>query len=397
MKVNRREFLKSSSLASTALLVPKFLQAFHSRISHENGKVLVVIQLSGGNDGLNTIVPYQDDLYYQSRPGLGLKENDLLKMTDTVAFHKNLYGFASLFDEGEVSILNSVGYPNPNRSHFRSMDIWQSASDPSEHLPTGWIGRFLDHHCQDLPYPPAQALEISDALSLAMKGAQVKGLALKDPRMLYRTTQHPYFQALSHEQEHHHATAGYLYKTLAETTSSAEYLFETSKTYRSSVDYPSHSFGKQLKQVAQLINAGVSTQVYYVSLAGFDTHAGQKWQQARLLKQYSEALKAFTDDLKTADRFKDTLIMTFSEFGRRVKQNASNGTDHGAANTLFLVGGRLKQPGIYNALPDLSDLDNGDLKYAIDFRQVYTTIIEKWLGYKAQSILGGNFTPLNVV
>ena len=397
MKVNRRQFLKSSSLATTALFVPKFLQAFPSQPGNNNGKVLVVIQLSGGNDGLNTIIPYQDDLYYQSRPGLGLKGNDLIRMTDTVAFHKNLYEFASLFDEGEVSILNSVGYPNPNRSHFRSMDIWQSASDADQYIPTGWIGRLLDHHCKGLPYPNAQALEINDALGLAMKGSEVKGLALNNPRMLYRTTQHPYLKALSHEKEHNHDTADYLYKTLAETTSSAAYLYETSKTYRTPVSYPSHQFGKQLQQVAQLINAGASTQVYYVSLAGFDTHASQKWQQARLLKQYSEALKAFTDDLRTAGRFDDTLIMTFSEFGRRVKQNASGGTDHGAANNLFLISGRLKKPGLFNTLPNLSDLDDGDLKYTIDFRQVYATIIERWLGYNAHSVIGKDFDLLNVI
>ncbi len=397
MQVNRREFLKSSSLASTALFIPRFIQAFDHQSSSHNGKVLVVIQLSGGNDGLNTIIPYQNDLYYQSRPALGLKGNDLITMTDEVAFHKNMGDFASLFDNGEVSILNSVGYPNPNRSHFRSMDIWQSASDADKYIPTGWVGRLLDNNCQDIPYANAQALEINDTLSLAMKGREVKGLALQNPKRLYRTTQHPWLKTLATETDHPHDQAAYLYKTLTETTSSAEYLFEKSKTYRNKVSYPDHELGKQLHQVAQLINSGISTRIYYVSLSGFDTHAGQKWQQARLLKQYSEALKAFTSDLKAAGRFDDTLIMTFSEFGRRVKQNASGGTDHGAANNLFLVSGQLKKPGLFNALPDLSDLDNGDLRYTIDFRQVYATIIKKWLGYDPVSVLGKGFSTLDIV
>ena len=247
-----------------------------------------------------------------------------------------------------------------------------------------------------MPNANAQAMEINESLSLAMKGENIKGLALQSPDMLYRTTKHPYLQALSSDI-HQHEKADYLYKTLRETTASADYLFEKTKTYRSKADYPQNELGRQLKQVAQLINAGSSTQIYYVSLSGFDTHAGQKWQQARLLKQYGESLAAFTTDLKIGNRFDDTLIMTFSEFGRRVKQNASGGTDHGAANNLFLVGGQLKKPGFFNAMPNLNELDDGDLKHQIDFREVYTTLIEKWLGYDAKSTLGKNYLPLDLI
>ncbi len=394
MGINRRDFLKGSALSTTALLVPRFLQAFGTNLGTEQHKKLVVIQLSGGNDGLNTVVPWNNDLYHRARPGLGLKQKDLIPADEEVAFHKNLYDFASLFDNGEVSILNSIGYPNPNRSHFRSMDIWHTGSDSDEYLTSGWVGRFLDNHCQGLPNSNAHALEINDSLSLAMKGHTVKGLALQSLEMLYRTTKHPYLQALSHQEEHHHQQADYLYKTLRATTESAEYLFEKTTTYRSRVEYPDNELGKQLQQVAQLINANAVTQVYYVSLSGFDTHAGQKWMQGRLLKQYSEAVSAFVDDLKMGNRFDDTLIMTFSEFGRRVKQNARGGTDHGAANNLFLIGGKLKKPGFYNAMPDLSDLDDGDIKYQIDFRQVYATLIEKWLGHESSLILNKEFDLL---
>ncbi|MEM9856165.1 MAG: DUF1501 domain-containing protein [Bacteroidota bacterium] len=396
MMTNRRDFIKGSALATTSLFVPKFLRAFGGTSSSMPHKKLVVIQLSGGNDGLNTVIPYANDIYYRTRPGIGLQRQNLIAASDVAAFNENLYDFTSMFDKGEVSILNSVGYPNPNRSHFRSMDIWQTGSDSDQYLNTGWIGRILDHNFQNASNRNARAIEINETLNLAMKGDAIKGLAMQSTKALHRITKHPYLQALSHHEEHRQQQADYLYKTLSATTESAHYLFEKTKTYRSKVSYPNNILGKQLQQVASLINADAVTQIYYVSLSGFDTHAGQRWKQGRLLKQYSKAVSAFVNDLKMGNRFDDTMIMTFSEFGRRVKQNASGGTDHGAANNLFLIGGKLKKPGFYNAMPDLSDLDDGDIKYQIDFRQVYATLIEKWLGYESKAILSKGFSLLDL-
>ena len=399
----RRDFIKTASLVSSSWLVPNFVKSFPvlSPESGNEGKVLVIIQLSGGNDGLNTVVPYQNDIYYSNRPGINISPDKVIPLTDNMGLHPNLPGLASLYDEGALSIINSVGYPNPNRSHFRSMDIWQTASDANQYLQSGWVGRWLDANCQESCGLPSMAIEIDDSLSLAMKGEKAKGLATNDINRLYRHTRNPFFQALAKQpqpaQNHNHDKVAYLYKTFIETTKSASYLYEKSKVYRSGVLYPRSPFARQLKTIAQLIVANAHTRVYYVSLGGFDTHAGQKWQHARLLKVYSEAMAAFIKDLKRHNRFEDTVSMTFSEFGRRVRQNGSNGTDHGAANNLFIVGGNLKKAGFYNQAPDLTDLDQGDIKHQVDFRQVYATLIDNWLGYDSRKVLSTRFNPLNFV
>lgn len=394
--MKRREFIKSSGLASTAMLVPSFLHAFSGQsATGRNGKTLVIVQLSGGNDGLNTVVPYRNDIYYSSRPTLGIKREEVLRVNDELGFNSALAGLQSLYDEGLVSILNSVGYPNPDRSHFRSMDIWHTASDSSEYLSTGWLGRYLDSACQNchLPY---HALEVDDSLSLALKGHRRSGFAMSNPKQLKKTTDNRFLQAIGQasKEEEHEAQVAYLYKTMINTQSSAAYLYEQSRVFTSRADYPQTAFGQDLKQIAELMTAETATKIYYVNLTGFDTHANQKNQQERLLRQYGEGMKAFVADLKANGLLNDTLIMTFSEFGRRVKQNASNGTDHGTANNLFLIGGGLQQPGFYNDAPDLSALDNGDLIYDIDFRSVYATILERWLEADAPSVIGKGFAPL---
>ncbi len=396
--MKRRNFLKTSALASTSVLVPSFLSATQAlrTLSSRSGKNLVIIQLSGGNDGLNTIVPYRNDIYFQSRPSLAIPANEVIRVADELGFNPALEALRPLYDAGEMTIINSVGYPNPDRSHFRSMDIWHTASNSDEYLSTGWIGRYLDSNCVgcDQIY---HALEVDDTLSLALKGEQYAGFAMSNPKALKRTTNNRFLKAIASEDHHEEEAVAYLYKTMIDTQSSADYLFEKSQVHQSKTTYPKDAFAKDLKQVAELITADTDTKIYYVSLSGFDTHAAQKNIQSRKLTQYAEGVAAFVKDLKAQGLMEDTLILTFSEFGRRVKQNASNGTDHGTANNLFLIGGRLQKPGFYNAAPDLINLDKGDLRYQVDFRQIYATILDRWLDTAPHKTLGQSFDLLNLI
>ena len=399
MLIKRKEFIQIGSLATASMLLPKFLKAFEGRpLVPPGNRVLVILQLSGGNDGLNTVIPVRNDLYYKARPRLGIAKEKALKLTDEAGIHPALRTFSDLYHEGHLGILNNVGYPNPDRSHFRSMDIWHTASDSNEYLSNGWLGRYLDAQCSGCD-KPTQAIEIDDVLSLALKGEQVKGIAVKDPRRLYGTANEKFFRDL---MKHHRDEAGeqpvdYLYKTMAETLSSADYIFKQSRLHPTGADYPRTDLGNSMKTIASLIFSDINTRVYYVSLGSFDTHINQEGQQQRLFTEMNDAVSAFVKDLKANRRFEDVLLMTFSEFGRRVQQNASGGTDHGTANNMFLLSGGLKQKGLINELPDLSDLDEGDLRHKVDFKAVYATILEKWLGADDEAILGRKYTHLNFV
>lgn len=396
--MDRRKFLKQSSLASSLFFVPSFVRAFEEVAANKLGyKRLVIIQLSGGNDGLNTVVPFRNDLYYKERPTLGLAQNDIIKLNDEVGLNASLAPLKRLYDKGYVSIINNVGYPNPIRSHFRSMDIWQTASDSNQYSQSGWIGRYLDTYGKD----PHSAIEIDDSLSLAMKGERMNAIATKDPKIMYNLSKGPYLKNINkhltdkHLSEHN---LGYLYKSMIAAESSAKYIYETSKTVTSKKEYPKNKFGKQMKTTAQLINSHLQTKVYYTSLGGFDTHVNQKATQKRLLNMYAEGVEAFVEDLKANNTFKDTLILTFSEFGRRVKQNASVGTDHGTANNVFIIGENLKSQGLYNNMASLSDLDdNGDLKFEIDFRTIYATVLDKWLEVDDKKVLNKSFSQLDFI
>ena len=363
-------------------------------------KVVVILQLSGGNDGLNTVIPVRNDIYYRSRPRLGIAREKALRLNDEAGLHPMLTAFADAYNDGSLGILNNVGYPNPDRSHFRSMDIWHTASQSNEYWNTGWLGRYLDAQCSGCA-KPTQALEIDDVLSLALKGEESKALAFKDPRRLFGTSNERFFKEVSkhHTVDHHHdeQPVEYLYKTMAETLSSADYIYKQSRLHPTGAEYPNTELGKNLKTIASLIYSEINTKVYYVSLGSFDTHINQEMQQQRLFKEMNDAVAAFIKDLKKNNRFNDVLFFTFSEFGRRVAQNASSGTDHGTANNMFFLSGGLKDKGLLNALPDLSDLDEGDLKYNVDFKNVYATILNKWLGADDQKILGGKYKPLQFI
>lgn len=397
MQPSRRHFLRNSALATAGtFLVPQFLKAYANAAPYAEGRVLIIVQLSGGNDGLNAVIPYADDRYYQQRPTLAVPKDDLWKANDRLGFHNELGILKQLYEAGDLCVVNNVGYPDPDRSHFRSMDIWHTASASNEFLSTGWLGRYLDNQRDLAPYA---AIELNDTLSLALKGKTARGFAMRQTRQLRNSTRNPLIQAINdHEADHDHATVDYLYKTLADTVSSAEYLYETSvKNGKAGNQYPGNPLGRSLKQIADLMTGGCTSHIYYADMGGFDTHVNQKNQQERLFKQYSEAMTALVEDLKKHKLWDRTLVMTFSEFGRRVAENGSRGTDHGAANNVYLMGGNLKKPGFFNPAPDLGNLQNGDLKHTVDFRQIYATLLNDWLQVPLGQSIGTPFEPLRIV
>ena len=397
MLFKRKEFLQIGSLATASLMMPKFLKAFEKGHTVPPGnKVMVVLQFSGGNDGLNTVIPVRNDIYYKTRPNLGIQKDKALLLTDEVGINPALPFLKELYDDGSLGIMNNVGYPNPDRSHFRSMDIWQSASDSDKYVSTGWIGRYLDAQCAGCD-KPTQALEIDDVLSLALKGDNLKGLALTDPKKLYNTSNEKYFREINSGHHDEEETVDYLYKTLSETMSSADYIYEQSRRHPSGQTYPNSQLGKNLKTISSLIMSDINTKIYYVSLGSFDTHVNQENQQKRLFTELNDAMSAFVKDLKANNRFQDVTVMTFSEFGRRVAQNASGGTDHGTANNMFFIGGGLKKKGILNDMPDLNNLNQGDLQYTVDFKSVYATMLHNWLEADDETIMGKKYGILDFV
>lgn len=407
MNFSRKDFLRITALASASFMLPKFLRGSNEQgqsvmnklfLPNTNGKRLVVVQLTGGNDGLNMVIPHGDDLYHTNRPTVGIKSANVLKLDNYFGLNPSMTGIKSLSDAGHFAFINAVGYDNPNRSHFRSMDIWQSASDENQYLTTGWIGRWLDAKGESTP--PHMALEIDDVMSLALKGDHRNGLATRKPKQMKVLADDALLMQIANDYKHHesdHPLVDYLHQTLAETAQSANYLIDKSKANGAKAVYPQHGFGNQMKVIADLILAGSETTVYYVSLPGFDTHAGQNNQQNRMLGIYSQAMEAFAKDLKDAGMWNDTLVMTFSEFGRRVKQNASQGTDHGTANVVMVAGGSLKKTGAINGAANLSVLNDGDLIHTVDFRQVYATVLQNWLGTDSEIVLGKKYGLLDFV
>jgi uncharacterized protein (DUF1501 family) len=341
-------------------------------------------------------VPYKNDLYYKNRPKLGIKENKLILLEKDLAFNNSLSLLKQFYDSGEMAIVNNVGYPNPDRSHFRSMDIWQTASSSKEFLHTGWLGRFLDNECKNA----YEGIEVDNYLSLALKGKKLNGLAIKNIQQLHKELNVPYFNDIvkvTNKDSLNEDNQGYLYKTLLETSSSVDYIYEKNKIVSNSFEYPDSDIGAQLKKIANFIASGINTKVYYLSMTGFDTHVMQLDKQNNLLEQYSKALSAFIVNLKGLEKWDDTCVFTFSEFGRRVEENASGGTDHGAAGNVFLFGKNLKKKGIVNELPNLENLDDGDLKYSVDFRSIYKNILQDWLKADADKIISAEVNPFKVI
>ena len=365
-------------------------------VSDYKGKKLVVVQLNGGNDGLNTFVPYRNDIYYQMRPSLGIDPNQVIQITDELGMNAGLNSLQPLYDNGELVIINNVGYPNPDRSHFRSMDIWQSASDSNIYWKTGWLGRMLDASCPS-DAGPYFGLESSEMLSLALKGNRMKGMAIEDINRLNRIVKDPFLNDISTVHYNQGDTLDYLYKTLSDTKKSVAYLKEKADLYKTTITYPENELAHNLSGIAQLINAGAETKVYYASISGFDTHANQAIVQNNLLEKVSQSLSTFIEDLRKGGQLDSTLVLVFSEFGRRVKENGSRGTDHGTANNVMILGGNLKKSGFLNAGPDLMNLDNDDLIYSVDFRRIYATLLENFLEVDSKAVLGRSYEKLTFI
>ncbi len=429
----RREFLRSGViLASAAVTVPSFINGTAHAMSQALGQlsslpgvpddhVLVVLQLSGGNDGLNTVIPYGYPEYYRARASIGIQEKDVLKLSrsEDVGLHPGLVGMRDLYDAGLLSIIQGVGYPNPNRSHFKSMDIWHTADTTA--TGDGWLGRYFDSECcgqgKGESGKPEQnssqgggmsAIAIGRSAPLALQGRMVKPISFENEQ-LFRWSGKEIHNALSDPYEKINragaaeavdteSNAAFLMRTALDAQLSSD-MIRKAVAVRPSVTYPGNDLGRQLMMVAAMIKAGLKTRVYYVTQGGFDTHAGQGGAQGRhgqLLNQFSSAVKAFYDDLKGQGNDGRVLTMSFSEFGRRVGQNASQGTDHGTAGPMFLFGPMLR-PGVHGDHPSLTDLDDGDLKFRIDFREVYAGILEQWLKADSKKILEGSYRALDVL
>lgn len=389
--MRRREFLRSTGLVTTSLLIPRFLQAMGAS-PMLNGRKLVIVQLTGGNDGLNTLVPYRDDAYYRARPELAIPRELALPLTDDLGANPGMVELRALYDAGQVAIIQGVGYPRPDRSHFRSMDIWHTASGSERFLDTGWLGRYMDVR----KAAPHEVVEFGDTLSLANKGEGVKAIAMSDPQRFYQATREPYFARLAAQQHtQQHQQLGYLYRTMTETYRSAGYIQEHLRPRGTTLTFPKGELAKQLRHVSAFIQSGMETSVYYTSIDGFDTHVNQQGKHQKTLAEVSAAIGAFMADIKAAGRGNEVLLMVFSEFGRRVKENASNGTDHGTAGPIILISEALKKPGVFNSMPSLSTLDdNGDLIFTTDFRRVYATALQHWLNVDPATVLGPGFAPL---
>ena len=431
----RRQFLRTSLLGGAlASTVPLFLEKTFlcldtmaaatpgQIITGKDSTILVVLQLAGGNDGLNTVVPYANDAYYKARPTIFIPPKDILKVNDVAGLHPRLTGLCDLYGQGNLGIVQGVGYPNPNRSHFRSTEIWQTASDENQTKSQGWLGSYFDSCCQGAD-PSSVGIAVSGQTPQAFASPNPKGVAFSNPEQFrymseaasnprdadqfMRRMNSPDAEApsmsgpddggsidmISGKADKDGSTMDFLQRTALGAELSSDKILQITRKTKSSVNYPSSQLGNSLNLVSRLIAGGMPTRVYYVSQGGFDTHANQLPSHDRLMTDLNGALSSFVADLKAQGNFSRILMISFSEFGRRVVENASGGTDHGAAAPLFVLGGGVK-PGLYGTYPSLTDLCDGDLKFNTDFRSVYATALEKWLGAPSEQVLGRKYPLL---
>jgi uncharacterized protein (DUF1501 family) len=418
MSTNRRAFLQqlgTAGIVSLGISPPAFLSRAAWAADAESkkpsgGRVLVLVQMAGGNDGLNTVIPHSDDEYYKARPGIGIPKANVLKIDDGLGFHPQMTGFKELYDEGLLAIVQGVGYPNPDRSHFRSMDIWHSARPDTDYTQDGWLGRGLDltvgGHAGEMR---AMALG-TNRLPLALTASKVNvpsisnlagyhldlGSGPEENRKLQRRLMGEIADRPGTVSGRGAADLDFLRKTALTAFSSADRLKEVTASYKPAVVYPANGLGEKLKIVAQIIAGELGTRVVFVSLDGFDTHAQQAGSHQALLAELSSATRAFFQDLKGHGLDDRVVLATFSEFGRRVKENGSLGTDHGAASQVFIAGAGVKA-GVHGKHPSLTDLVEGDLKFHTDFRSVYATLLTKVLDWPAEPVLNGAFPLVDFV
>jgi uncharacterized protein (DUF1501 family) len=389
----RRDFLRSSTLLALAPTVPGFLAHTARAVQPEReGRVLVIIQLDGGNDGINTVVPFADEGYAKYRKTLRLPKDRLIKINDRVGLHPAMSAAGKMLEDGQLAIVQGAGYPNPSRSHFRSMAVWHSAStDPEEQNGLGWLGRGLD---TTAPRPgETSALFLgSGPVPLAVRGRRSVASAIDRAEDFLLAPGADARRVLSREEPADELTA-FVRRSMLDAYTTADRLAEPAQSGGSSGRNFGSPLAGQLDMVVRLLKSGVGARVFYTLQTGYDTHAGQLPSHFRLLSDLSFSLQAFLGDLKAAGLAERVVVLCFSEFGRRVEENASGGTDHGTAGPVFLAGPRVKG-GLVGTTPSLLDLEAGDLKAGLDFRRVYATILEDWLGLPAREALGGSFERL---
>jgi uncharacterized protein (DUF1501 family) len=404
MKLNRRDILKAglsglSMTAGTALRVGVFGRAAAALAAEAetNGKILVVLELSGGNDGLNTLVPYADDAYYKFRPKIGLPKKSLRPIDDHFGFNRGMVGFERLYKDGKLAIVHGCGYENPSFSHFSSMAYWHTAA-PNSGEQYGWVGRLADTIAPEAP--PNFIVNIDTHQSLAVRSRRHVPVVFDDPNKFSRESffdENEVFKATPDNGKVSNPAREFLLDTARSAKSASALVQEAWSKYHSPVDYG--IVGLDLPKVAALIEAGMPTRLYYTAYRNnaFDTHVFQNDVHQRLLTYASDSVSAFMKDLKRIGRENDVVVMAFSEFGRRVPENVSLGTDHGAANLMFIAGNQVKG-GHYGQIPSLAKLDEGDnLLHTTDFRRVYATMIAGWLGHPdTRELLNGDFQPFDM-
>jgi uncharacterized protein (DUF1501 family) len=401
--MKRREFGIETMAAATGLAIGaatpgRWMQTLANELSltdapGSNERILVVVQWSGGNDGLNTVVPYRNEDYAKARPKLKIESSSVIKLDDDLGLHPSLKSLDTILESGRMSIIQGVGYPSPNRSHFESMDIWHSCTYKHDRAGSGWLGRYLSET------NTTAAKQASDALGLHI-GSEPLPLALNE-----RSVQIPSIASIEQMrlkgakwQRESASTAtsddsgllGFVSTSAQAALAASERLESALSAPDASGDFPETPLGEKLRIISRLIHAGLGTRIYYVTLDGFDTHANQLDVHASLLRQWSDAVAAFSRSLERGGQRDRVLVMTFSEFGRRVAENASLGTDHGAAAPMFFTGPVFASQRI-GELPSLTDLDDGDLKFHTDFRDVYSVVIDDWLGGSSSKALGSAF------
>ncbi len=413
----RREFLaRGLGLIGIGTALPNFLvrAAAAGSATEPEGPILVVLQMTGGNDGLSTVVPYAHDEYARARRALRISASEISKLDDEVGLHPNLKGLRKLYDQGALAVIQGVGYPNPNQSHFTSMDIWHTADVPDDSTGArwdksyGWIGRYCDHAFRgDSDLKLAVAIGNSTA-PRAISGKDHTGLSFQTPATFgfNRIPADPQgsaaFRALRSIAPAASAANGsldFVTQTASESNAAAAVVRELAGKYKSPTEYPGTPLAASLRMVAGLIAGGLNTRVYYVFQDGYDTHAGQRQRHDRLMADLDAAVTAFQKDLARQGNNNRVLTMTFSEFGRRAEENGSQGTDHGMAGPMFLIGPRVRA-GVHGRHPSLTEDElvyGRDLKFQIDFRSVYATLLEKWLRTESRPVLGERFSLLDCV
>lgn len=404
---SRRELFARGGVLAVGLMTPPWLASIAradivrtaSGRAVDPDNVLIVCQLSGGNDGLNTVIPYADPLYYQSRPSLGIPEDQVLKLADGLGLHPSMTGLRDLFNKGQVAIIQGVGYPNPNRSHFKSMDIWQSAS-PDGAIKHGWVGRHFDQELTEGPMSPIAAIGLSTEKPRALNAVKASIPCFASLNDVQNMVGDADAERMLREIQGMEAAAGSATRTIQQANNSALDAMAALKAqlakYQPKQTYGEDPFGRGFKQIAQLVATSPQTRVIYFSAGGFDTHSRQADQHQKLLKGFSDAVAAFQAEMEAVGRADKTMVLVFSEFGRRVYENGSAGTDHGKAGPMMLIGKNVKG-GFHGPKPDLNTLSDGDLAHKIDFRQVYATALDNWMGGESKVVLGGQFSTLDVL